>query len=76
MTNYTTIFRVFTRFAVFPILILTVSLVTLIILLVSGGRRIKFSELEKQMGGGKKGKDKGKDNEKGGASNSNSGMLM
>lgn len=58
LTGYSTFFRLFTRYQVFSTALLLVSLLTLGTLLIRGGRRIKFSELEKAMSkeGGKGGK--------------------
>jgi hypothetical protein len=49
ISSYTTTFRTFTEYSVFSIAILTISLMTLLTLLIRGGRRLKFSELEKAM---------------------------
>ena len=58
LTGYSTFFRLFTRYELFRTALLLVSLLTLGTLLIRGGRRIKFSELEKSMSkeGGKGGK--------------------
>ena len=41
----------FWRYSLFSILIVAVSIITLVTLLFKGGRRLKFSELDKQMKG-------------------------
>jgi hypothetical protein len=48
----------FTKYQIFSALLLLVSLLTLGTLLIRGGRRLKFSELEKAMNGGDDGKKK------------------
>jgi hypothetical protein len=55
-TGYTTFFRKFTQYSVFSFALLGFSCITLITLLIRGGRRLKYSELEKSMNGKKKGK--------------------
>ena len=49
MSGYTTFFRVLTKYNVFSIALLLVSVLSLMTLLVKGGSRLKFSELEAAM---------------------------
>lgn len=58
ISEYTTFFRNFTKYAVFSIALVVVAFITLGTLLIRGGPRLKFVELEKLMkGGNKKGGD-------------------
>ena len=54
ITEYTTFFRDVTKYAVFSIALVVVALCTLGTLLVRGGPRLKFNELEKVMNGSNK----------------------
>lgn len=47
MTKNTTLFYAFSRYSIFSFFLVGVSLITLVTLLWKGGRRLKFSELEK-----------------------------
>lgn len=49
LTGYTTFFRVFNKYQVFSAALLGFSILTLLTLLIKGGSRLKFSELEKTM---------------------------
>ena len=53
LSSYTKFFSFCNRYRVFSIALLAVSLITLLTLLIKGGRRLKFEELEKVMAGGK-----------------------
>ena len=59
LTSYTVFFYRFTQYSVFSFALLFFALITLLTLLIRGGRRLKFSEIEKAMAG-KKGKKKDK----------------
>ena len=49
ISEYTTFFRAVTKYAVFSIALVAVALLTLVTLLIRGGPRLKFVELEKLM---------------------------
>jgi hypothetical protein len=49
VSGYTTFFRDITKYNVFSIALLSVSVLSLLALLVKGGSRLKFSELEAAM---------------------------
>jgi hypothetical protein len=49
ISEYTTFFRSFTKYSVFSIELTGIALITLAGLLIRGGARLKFSELEKSM---------------------------
>ncbi|CDW87933.1 UNKNOWN [Stylonychia lemnae] len=55
-TKYCTFFYVFSKYSIFSFFLMIVSIITFFTLVIRGGRRIKFSELEKNMKGGKGGK--------------------
>jgi hypothetical protein len=55
ISEYTTFFRTFTKYSVFSIELVGIALITLAGLLIRGGARLKFSELEKTMTSTKKG---------------------
>lgn len=57
ISEYTTFFRSFTRYSVFSIELVAIAFITLAGLLIRGGARLKFSELEKTMKSTKKGED-------------------
>lgn len=57
MTKHTAFFYVFWEYSIFSFFVMIVSVTTLITLILRGGRRLKFSELEKTM---KKNSKKGK----------------
>lgn len=54
ISEFTTFFRTFTRYSVFSIALVGIALITLGTLLIRGGARLKFSELEKTMKSSKK----------------------
>lgn len=54
ISEYTTFFRSFTRYSVLSIALAGIALITLGTLLIRGGARLKFSELEKTMKSTKK----------------------
>ena len=56
ITEYTKFFGLLSRYRVFSVALLAVSLITLVTLVIRGRRRLKFEELEKTMG-----KSKGND---------------
>ena len=55
LANYTKFFKLISQYKVFSLALIIVSFFTLLILLIRGGPRLKFSELEAAMSTKKKG---------------------